>query len=74
MKYILTSLIILMASSFVTSTSEGSQYVYICTGPKAYSYHRHSRCNGLNNCQADIKKVTIEYARAHKRRPCKICY
>lgn len=53
---------------------EGDTYVYICTGKKAYSYHCNRGCRGLNKCQAEIKKVTLEYAKSIKRIPCKICY
>lgn len=55
-------------------SGQGDTYVYICTGAKAYSYHNNRSCKGLNRCQAEIKKVTITYAKSLKRKPCKICY
>ena len=57
----------------VPSESSGAS-VYICTGKKAYSYHNNKNCRGLNNCQAEIKKVSMEYAKSINRKPCKICY
>lgn len=48
--------------------------VYICTGPKAYSYHCKKNCQGLNRCSKEIKTVTLEYAKSIKRTPCGICY
>lgn len=49
-------------------------YVYICTGNGSYRYHKHKTCRGLNNCQADIKRVSVSYAISKKRTPCKICF
>lgn len=52
----------------------GDTFVFICTGAKAYSYHNNYKCSGLNRCRAEIKKVTLKYAKTIKRTPCKICY
>jgi hypothetical protein len=48
--------------------------VYICTGKSAYSYHNNRSCRGLNRCSAEIKSVSLEYAKNIGRSPCKICY
>lgn len=48
--------------------------VYICTGKRAYSYHNNRSCRGLNICNAEIKRVSLEYAKNIGRSPCKICY
>lgn len=48
--------------------------VYICTGRTAYSYHNNKNCRGLNRCSAEIKNVSLEYAKSIGRSPCKICY
>lgn len=48
--------------------------VYICTGKSAYSYHNNRSCRGLNRCNAEIKSVSLEYAKSIRRSPCKICY
>lgn len=48
--------------------------VYICTGKSAYSYHNNRSCRGLNKCNAEIKSVSLEYAKSIGRSPCKICY
>lgn len=48
--------------------------VYICTGKSAYSYHNNRNCRGLNRCSAEIKSVSLDYAKSIGRLPCKICY
>lgn len=48
--------------------------VYICTGKSAYSYHNNRSCRGLNKCNAEIKSVSLDYAKSIGRSPCKICY
>lgn len=55
-------------------SENSSTYVWICTGNSAYSYHCNKGCRGLNQCEASIKKVTLEYAHSIQRRACKICY
>lgn len=57
-----------------SSTVKSDTCVYICTGPKAYSYHKYRNCRGLNKCSGEIKCVTKEYAKSKNRKPCKICY
>ena len=53
---------------------QSDRYVYICTGNYAQCYHCRSNCSGLNNCHADIKRVTLNYAKSLNRKPCKKCY
>lgn len=48
--------------------------VYICKGPKAYAYHSHSRCSGLNNCSTDIYSVYYSDAVNMGRTACQKCY
>lgn len=47
-------------------------YVYICTGPKASTYHRTPNCSGLNRCSTSVKKVSGSSVSG--RRPCRKCY
>ena len=60
--------------SLELSSGNQEQYVFICTGRTAYSYHNNSNCSGLNKCKAQIKKVTLNYAKSLRRSPCGICY
>ena len=53
--------------------SETQGMVYICTGGSSKRYHATSSCRGLDNCQGDIIKVTVEKAKSIGRTPCKIC-
>ena len=43
--------------------------VYICKGPKAFAYHSHSRCSGLN-----IYSVYYSDAVNMGRTACQKCY
>lgn len=55
--------------------TEAETYVYICTGGSSKRYHKSTACKGLDNCQASVKKVTLDYAENKlKRTPCKLCY
>ncbi len=53
------------------ATKSKSDYVYICTGPKATAYHRTPDCKGLNKCSGNVVKVSR--SKAKHRSPCKIC-
>lgn len=53
---------------------QSETYVYICTGRYSQCYHSKRNCSGLNNCQADIAKVTLSRAKSLHRRRCKKCY
>ena len=58
-----------------TASTASERYVYVCTGGNSSRYHKTDRCRGLQNCQATVKKVTLDYAENKlKRTPCKICY
>ena len=48
--------------------------VYVCTGPKATTYHKTNHCSGLNRCSGDIIPVSLSKAKQMGRRPCKKCY
>jgi len=76
MRTLVTVLLFLtsFSSSSIPVTNSNTSSVYICTGEKAYSYHKNRTCSGLNRCQAEIRMVTLEYAKSIKRQPCKICY
>ncbi len=64
----------LLISALFLFTGYGvkSEYVYICTGPKAKVYHATPKCKGLSKCSGDIKKVTLEEIQK-SRRACKLC-
>lgn len=72
-------LLILLCSAFLGATptgdtpSEKTTYVYVCTGSSSVAYHTSTRCKGLTNCRASVKKVTLEEAIRMNRRPCKLC-
>lgn len=58
-----------------SANTAAETYVYVCTGGSSKRYHKSTSCKGLDNCQANIKKVTLSYAEdTLKRTPCKICY
>lgn len=61
-------------NALVEGNVDAVEYVYICTGPYASTYHSHDDCKGLNKCSARVKKVTLEEAEKMGRRPCRICY
>ncbi len=54
-----------------TTQNTSTTYVYICVTGKVY--HSTRSCRGLSNATHEIKQVTLEYAKAH-RRACRICY
>lgn len=65
---------VLTIGLFITAPHQSDSIVYICTGPSATAYHKTDRCNGLNKCSGDIKRVTVSEAREKHRHPCKICF
>lgn len=72
MKVLILSLMMLYGGPYTADVSEN--YVYVCTGPPSKKYHSSKDCNGLRNCSAEIKKVTLSKAKSMKRTACKICY
>lgn len=56
------------------SAGASSSVVYICTGGKAYAYHKSKSCSGLNKCSGDIVGVQLSKAKSMGRRACKKCY
>jgi hypothetical protein len=65
---------VLCSSTPEKTIQDGNTRVYICTGNNAYRYHNNGNCRGLDNCCAEIKSVSLEYAKSIGRSPCKICY
>lgn len=72
-KFLVIALLGLMSSCGKRMTSSHSDYVYICTSPKAEVYHSDPDCKGLSRCSYDVDMIDREKA-AKFRRPCKICY
>lgn len=64
----------LMLGAMVPAQAPQTNYVYICTGPSATTYHKTDECKGLNRCSREIKMVSIDKAKKMGRRPCKFCY
>lgn len=60
--------------AMVPAQAPQTNYVYICTGPSATTYHKTDECKGLNKCSREIKMVSIDKAKKMGRRPCKFCY
>jgi hypothetical protein len=56
-----------------TSKRPAVATVLICGGRSAYAYHS-SECHGLNRCQSEVSRVSVNEARNMGYRPCKICY
>lgn len=70
------SLYLVLGNVFTESVSDNSanSVVYICTGPKAETYHKSKCCRGLNRCSGSIKAISMVKAKEMGRRACKICY
>lgn len=62
--------------SLGTETLEAvrGEFVFICTGSSAKTYHRIEDCRGLSRCSGDIEKVSLDEAEDMERRACRICY
>lgn len=73
---IILSLYIILGTVSTDSVSGNSanSVVYICTGPKAETYHKRKDCRGFNRCSGGIRAVSLSKAKEMGRRPCKICY
>lgn len=72
MRIVILGLLLLFSVGVCPSCSDSG--VYICTGPKAKSYHRKPDCRGLNKCSGKVKCVTLGEARKIGRKECRICY
>lgn len=49
--------------------------IYVCISEDSYAFHNNYDCRGLQNCQHEIKKVTLKEARTkYQRNPCGFCY
>ncbi len=57
-----------------SSINKRDAVVYICNGPKAYAYHSHAGCSGLNNCSTQISAINLSDAINRGRRACQKCY
>lgn len=69
MKHLLLFLFLMVGTIIPTEN-----YVYICTGSYSKCYHKTDKCEGLEYCSKDIKKITIEQAKQMNRKPCRYCY
>lgn len=78
MKHLLLFLFLIVGATTSALKSTGDistdNYVYICTGSYSKCYHKTDKCEGLEYCSKDIKKITIEQAKQMNRKPCKYCY
>lgn len=71
MKYVLLFLFLFIG----TLSNNEVDNVYICTGTYAYSYHKTDKCEGLNLCSKEIKKVSKnEAVNKYNIKPCRYCY
>lgn len=73
MRRLIATATIFLCFTVACNTQENGM-VYICTGPKATTYHKTQKCRGLNKCSGRILKVTVKQAKEKHRKPCKICY
>lgn len=67
------TLLFTLLLAFFTSEN-ATQTVYVCTGPTAYAYHKTPKCKGLKRCSGEIIQISVEKAKADKRKACKICF
>ncbi len=47
---------------------------YVCQGSNSYAYHASTKCEGLDYCTRDVKKMTEAQAQKLGRRPCRRCH
>ena len=80
-KLAVVSLLLALPTSGVLGTGtkqnvnvEAGSTVYVCTGPKATTYHKTNHCSGLNRCNGSVVEVSLSKAKQMGRRPCKKCY
>jgi len=50
-----------------------NDYVYVCTGTSAKTYHTFRDCASLKNCSKDILEVTRRKAQENERIICSNC-
>ena len=63
----------LCLSSCITQQSTGN-VVYVCTGPKAYAFHKKSSCSFMiNSCTGSIQEISLVKAKQMGRKPCNKC-
>ncbi len=64
---LLFSLLLLTKASCLFSTT-----VYVCNSKNGKKYHFVSNCRGLNVCQSQIRKITLEDAQKQGKTRCKL--
>lgn len=69
--FLIISLLILAGCS--SPAHEEKKEVYVCTSSSASTFHRSDSCSALKRCNDEILFVSLEKAKEHKRKPCKIC-
>ena len=67
------AIILCLLASCDSKNKAGDGNCFVCTGPKARVYHSTSDCKGLTRCSEEVREVSIEEAKGHGRRPCRIC-
>lgn len=56
--------LLLLPMLFALTSFTFSNDVYLCNSKGGKRYHFKKDCRGLSNCQAEIKKVTLEEAKS----------
>lgn len=59
---------------FYDSQEEETNEVWICTGSSSHAYHSNGDCFGLQNCSAEIEKISKDEAIDMGRTPCHFCH
>ncbi|RZJ75646.1 MAG: hypothetical protein EOO45_04965 [Flavobacterium sp.] len=61
-------LLFLLLATLTSATAERD--VYLCDSKGGKKYHFTKECRGLNNCKAEIIKVTLSYAKKQGKTIC----
>ena len=57
------------------SCQSDDTYVYVCTGPSAYAYHKTDKCQAFNRCTGSAVRKTLKQAKEGGwSKPCGYCY
>jgi hypothetical protein len=57
-----------------SSSTGGTDYVYLCMGNKSIAYHVSSTCKGLTKCSTSLKTTTKDSAiNYYHRKSCRFC-
>ncbi len=65
---------ILKNGQFYDSQESKTGEVWICTGRTSHAYHSNKDCYGMQSCQAEKKRISMEEAVAMGRTPCHYCH